>query len=101
MRWCTAQRESRRWFAGRSNVDGREGADMSGAEMLLGLTAVTAAATPLALIWLTLRGTSPQQRRDLLPGLAEALRAVVRCQSTRGTAVNRPSHSDPDMNDAE
>lgn len=50
---------------------------MSGAEMLIGLAAVAAAFTPLALIWLTLRGTTPQQRRDLLPGLAEALRALL------------------------
>ena len=50
---------------------------MSGTEMLIGLAAAAAAFTPLTLIWLTLRGTTPQQRRDLLPVLAEALRALL------------------------
>lgn len=56
---------------------------MSGTEMLMGLAAMTAALTPLTLIWLTLRGTTPQQRGDLLPGLAEALRALLRRYSAR------------------
>ena len=56
---------------------------MSGTEMLIGLAAAAAAFTPLTLIWLTLRGTTPQQRSELLPGLAEALRALLLRHYTR------------------
>jgi hypothetical protein len=65
---------------------------MNGTEIIMSLTAMAVALTPVTLIWLTLRGTTPRQRHELLPDLTEALCALLPRHIHPGRDWRNPGH---------
>jgi|tagenome__1003787_1003787.scaffolds.fasta_scaffold19606949_1 hypothetical protein len=64
------------------------------AELLISLAAVVTALTPVMLIWLTLRGTTPRQRADLLPALSAALHTLLRGTPRPASRAEPVEHHD-------